>query len=162
MKKALLALTILLVSCSLALFPAIQVSAQELEVSGTVTGEDGTGIPGITVQIQGTNTGTATNANGEFSITAASDAVLIFSGIGFERQEVAVNGQSTINVTMETSTSKLNELVVTALGIQRQERELGYSTKKVDAEDLTESRPEIGRASCRERVQMSEKYGNRN
>src|SRR5690625_1118441 len=125
MKKALLALTILLVSCSLALFPAIQVSAQELEVSGTVTGEDGEGIPGITVQVKGTNTGTATNANGDFSMRAADDAVLIFSGIGFEQQEIEINGQSSINVTMKTGTSQLNELVVTALGMSREKKSLG-------------------------------------
>lgn len=134
MKKTLLVLTMLIVSFSMAL-------AQEHRVSGKVTGSDGTPLPGITVQVKGTNTGTATNAAGEYELSVPDNAVLIFRGIGFLEQNVTVDNRSLVNLTMLSSTEKLNELVVTALGIQRQERELGYSTKRVDSKILTESKP---------------------
>ncbi|HEX5555830.1 MAG TPA: SusC/RagA family TonB-linked outer membrane protein [Chitinophagaceae bacterium] len=135
MKKTILVLTMLVVSCSLAF-------AQEHRVSGKVTDASNDPLPGITVQVQGTNTGTATDADGEYELSVPSaKATLIFRGIGFTQQEVEVNDRSTVNATLESSTAKLNELVVTALGIQRASRELGYSTKEVNSKDLTESRP---------------------
>lgn len=134
MKKALLALAMLIVSCSLAI-------GQEHRVNGKVTGSDGNPLPGITIQIKGTNTGTATNAEGEYELSAPEHAILIFRGIGFIEQNISVDNRSAVNVTMASSTERLNELVVTALGVQRQERELGYSTKEVGSKELTESKP---------------------
>lgn len=116
MKKNLLALTIILVGCSLAFLPLRQANAQEQTVSGTVAGEDGSGIPGITVQIKGTNTGTATDAVGHYEIAVPDNATLIFRGIGFNQKEVEVNGQSSIDVTLETSMESLNEVVVVGYG----------------------------------------------
>lgn len=110
MKKILLALTTLIVSCSLAF-------AQEHTISGTVTGPDGSGIPGITVQIKGTNAGTATDVDGHYSLPVPENATLVFRGIGYGEQEVAVGSQTTINVTMSSSLQSLSEVVV-----------VGYST----------------------------------
>lgn len=117
MKKLLLALTVLMVSCSLAFLPATKAIAQQQTVSGTVTGPDGSGIAGITVHVKGTSTGTATDANGHYQLSVPENATLIFTGIGYTQQEIAVSGQSTVDVTMGTSLESLNEVVV-----------VGYST----------------------------------
>lgn len=139
MKNALLALAIIVVSCSLAFVPLQKASAQELTVSGTVTGPEDSGIPGITIQVKGTNTGTVTNASGHYQISVPDNASLIFRGIGFETQEVAVNGRSTVNVTMTSSTAQLNELVVTALGLSREKKSLGYAQQEVSGDDITKT-----------------------
>lgn len=137
MKKTLLALTMLIVSCSWAF-------AQEHPVSGKVTGSDGSPLPGITVQVSGSSAGTATNASGEYHLTAPSDATLIFRGIGFAEQQVTVNGKSTLNVRMSASTQSLNELVVTAYGIEKTQKALGYSVSKVDPNILVQhSEPDM-------------------
>lgn len=137
MKKTLLALTMLIVSCSWAF-------AQEHEVSGKVIGSDGSPLPGITIQEAGTNTGTATDVSGAFRLTVPSDASLIFRGVGFEAQTVAVNGRSTMNVTMVASTQSLNELVVTAYGIEKSQKALGYAVSQVNPDILVQhSEPDM-------------------
>ncbi|MEE9361093.1 MAG: TonB-dependent receptor [Cellulophaga sp.] len=87
-------------------------------VSGTVTDADGAPLPGANVLVKGTTNGTQTDFDGNFTINADSNATLVFSYIGFKTQEVAVNGQSSIAVTMEEDASQLSEVVV-----------LGYSTQ---------------------------------
>lgn len=131
MKKILLSLTILIVSCSLAL-------AQEHRVSGKVTGTDGTPLPGITVQVKGANTGTATNAGGEYELSVPQDATLIFRGIGFSEQNIPVGTRSTINLTMAPSMEQLSELVVTALGISRERKALGYATQELSSDKINQ------------------------
>ncbi|MGH2644674.1 MAG: carboxypeptidase-like regulatory domain-containing protein, partial [Chitinophagaceae bacterium] len=121
--------------------PSIQAMAQEHRVGGKVTGTDGSPLPGITIQVKGTNTGTATDANGQYELSVSSNSTLIFRGVGYEEQSLEVEGRSQVNVSLRASETKLNELVVTALGIQRQARELGYSTKEVSSKTLNESRP---------------------
>lgn len=111
--------------------------AQEHTVRGTVTGPDGNVLAGITVQLKGTNTATATNANGEFSLIVPSEATLIFTGVGFEDQSVSVGGKSTINISLVTSSRRLNEVVVTALGISREKKALGYSTQSLSSDQIT-------------------------
>lgn len=123
----------LIVSCSLVL-------AQQHSVSGTVTGPDGNPMPGITVQVQGTNTGTATDANGHYQLSVPDNATLIFRGVGFAQQEVEVNGRSNVDISMEASTKRLDELVVTALGIQRSKNELPYAAQEVTSDEITNTR----------------------
>jgi len=112
---------------------------QTFKVTGKVTAStDGFGLPGVSIIIKGTQTGTTTDINGEYSIeVSGNDAVLIFSFIGFETQEVAVNGRRVINVELTESIEALDEVVVTALGIKREEKSLGYSVGKVTGEELT-------------------------
>lgn len=110
MKKILLTLTLLVVGCSLAL-------AQEHKVSGRVTGSDGSGLPGITVKVKGSNLGTATDVNGHYELSVSPNGTLLFTGIGYEQQQIDVNEQNAVNVTLGTSLQNLNELVV-----------VGYST----------------------------------
>ncbi len=111
------------------------------KVSGKVSStKDGATLPGVSVQVKGTNTGTNTNADGVFSLNAGSDATLVFSFIGFKNQEIKVGNQTTINVSLEEDTQNLEEVVVTALGIKKEAKKLGYATSTVGREQLTENR----------------------
>ena len=107
-------------------------------VTGKVTSsEDGSGIPGVNVVLKGTQSGTITDSDGKYSITSPDDnGVLVFSYIGFVTQEVSISGKSSIDVSMEPSSEALNEVVVTALGIPREEQSLGYSVGKVKGDDI--------------------------
>lgn len=89
-------------------------------ITGTVTGEsDGSPIPGVAVVVQGTTVGTITDFDGTFTINAASDAVLVFSYLGFKSETVALNGRSTVNITLEEDTQALDEVVVVGYGTQK-------------------------------------------
>lgn len=132
MKKTLLLLLMLLSTLGIA-------SAQQREISGKVTAsDDGSALPGVSVVVKGTTTGASTNANGDFTLRLPdNNSVLVFSYLGYVTQEINVAGRSTVNVTLSTDSKQLNEVVVTALGIERSERSLGYSTQQVDGESLT-------------------------
>ena len=114
-------------------------SAQDNTVTGKVTNADGKGIEGINVVLKGTRRGTVTNSNGLFSIKATSGA-LVISGIGYAQQEVPINGQSSIDVTLTQAAGELNAVVVTALGISKQERKLGYSVTTVNGDEMNKAR----------------------
>ncbi|WP_439695074.1 SusC/RagA family TonB-linked outer membrane protein [Mucilaginibacter sp. AW1-7] len=136
MKKLLLASLCFLLLC------LTQVHAQNRTVTGTVTAkDDGLPIPGVSVKIKGTSSGTQTNAAGKFSLSVSPGAVLSFSFIGYAAQEVAVGSKSSFDVVLLSSNSQLNEVVVTALGIQRQAISVGYSTSKVSGKDITQAKP---------------------
>ena len=126
----------------LILFLAMGVSlkAQEIQVSGFVTSkEDGYGLPGVTIQVKGTTQGTVTDIDGDYSINAKSNDTLIFSYVGYQTQNIAVQGRNKIDVVMSTDAMMLDNVVITALGIKRQKRELGYATEDISGEDLTRS-----------------------
>lgn len=109
-------------------------------ISGLVTNGNGEPMAGVNVSLKGSSVGTSTNAAGKYSITAPPDGILVYSFIGFEPQEVAVNNQTVINVGMRQGASKLNEIVVTALGIRREAKSLTYSSQTVNTKQLTEAR----------------------
>ncbi|WP_199898649.1 SusC/RagA family TonB-linked outer membrane protein [Prolixibacter bellariivorans] len=114
---------------------------KDLTVSGYVKNEKGEPLPGATISIKGTSIGVVTDIDGKYSITnVPSDATLVFSFIGMESQDIPVNGKETLNVTMSESSIGVGEVVVTALGIKRQARSLGYSTAQVKGDNLVESR----------------------
>ncbi|MFT4567669.1 MAG: TonB-linked SusC/RagA family outer membrane protein [Saprospiraceae bacterium] len=108
-------------------------------IRGTVTdGSDGSGLIGVTIQLKGSLVGTITDIDGQYEIEVnSSDDVLVFSYVSFETQEIAVGGREIIDVTLGKSSELLNEVVVTALGLSREEKSLGYSIGKVDGKDLT-------------------------
>ncbi len=113
----------------------------EFVVSGTVRDENNGTFPGVNVLIKGTTSGTSTDINGRYTLdVGTTDAVLVFSFVGYATQEVPVNGRSVIDVTMEPDIRSLDEIVVTALGIERTTRGLGYAASKVNAEDLSINR----------------------
>jgi TonB-linked SusC/RagA family outer membrane protein len=111
------------------------------KVSGKVSSaKDGAMLPGVSVQVKGTNTGTNTSSDGTFSVNASSDATLVFSFIGFKNQEIKVGNQTIINVSLDEDAQNLEEVVVTALGIKKEAKKLGYATSTVGKEQLTENR----------------------
>ncbi len=112
--------------------------AQTRTVTGKVTSkEDGAAMPGVNILLKGTQKGTSTNATGNYSIEVGSNAVLVFSFVGYEATEIPVGNRSTIDLAMDLSAESLKEVVVTALGIKREEKSLGYSVGKVDGKDLS-------------------------
>ncbi len=109
----------------------------QTKVSGTVKSDAGELLPGVSIIVKGTNTGVITDIDGNYSISVPNaQAVLVFSFVGMQTQEVPVNGQSTVNVTLVTSTIGVDEVVVTALGISREKKSLGYSVGEVAGEQL--------------------------
>lgn len=111
----------------------VQISfAQEKTITGTVSDETGP-LPGVSIIIKGTTTGTQTDFDGNYSITASVGDVLQFSFIGMSTREVTVGASDVINVTLEAD-NVLEEVVVTALGIEREKKSLGYSTQEVEGD----------------------------
>jgi TonB-linked SusC/RagA family outer membrane protein len=134
MKKILLIILVTILShCAL---------AQELNVSGRVTdANDGVPLPGVNVVVKGTTNGTVTDTEGKYSLTVPSGSnVLIFSFIGLVTQEIDVNGRQVIDVPMSSDVTQLNEVVVTALGIERKRNELPYAAQQVTGEQITTTR----------------------
>ncbi|UGU17468.1 SusC/RagA family TonB-linked outer membrane protein [Sinomicrobium kalidii] len=114
--------------------------AQEKTVTGVVTdAEDGMPLPGVNVVVKGTTTGASTDFDGNFTINVSEDGVLVFSNMGYTKKEISVAGKSVINVPLSPNIEELEGVVVTALGIERQERALGYAVSSISAEELTES-----------------------
>ncbi|MCB0450784.1 MAG: SusC/RagA family TonB-linked outer membrane protein [Confluentibacter sp.] len=106
-----------------------------------VDATSGLGLPGVSVAVKGTSKGAITDFDGNYSIEVSSDtAVLQFSYLGFTTQEIAVKGQTVINVSLVEDVSKLDEVVVTALGIKRERKSLGYAVQELKGEGLTEAR----------------------
>src|SRR5688500_7823041 len=127
------ALSKLLLSLSLFLFFSVAASSQT--VTGTVTDATAKPLSGVTVQVKGKTTATVTNDAGNFTINATGTDVLVFSSVGFAPQEVPVNGRSSVTISMAGGTQNLDEVVVTALGINRQARSLGYAATNVKPEE---------------------------
>ena len=118
--------------------------AQTTTITGTVTSSvSGEGvIIGGTVTVKGTTVGVLTDDNGKYSIAVPLNATtLVFSYTGMKKQEIEIGGRQVIDVVMVPDITSLNEVVVTALGIVRQEKALGYSTSQVKAKDLVQSKP---------------------
>ncbi|KQO33319.1 hypothetical protein ASF10_18325 [Flavobacterium sp. Leaf82] len=112
--------------------------AQERAVSGTVSDNTGMPLPGVSVLVKGTKTGTQTDFDGKFSIKASSSQVLVFSYIGMKSQEVAASSTS-ISVKLKDDSVELEGVVVTALGIKKDEKKLGYAVSKVTSDEITKS-----------------------
>ena len=100
-------------------------------ITGKVTDAKRAPLPGVSVKVKGTNAGTTTDANGNFSINAPDVSTLIFSSIGFATQEVEVNKRTSINITLAEDSKGLSEVVVTAFGVKRARRGLVYSSSEV-------------------------------
>jgi len=114
--------------------------AQERVVSGVVSDNAGLPLPGVSVAVKGTKSGTQTDFDGKFSIRATSSQVLVFSFVGMKTQEARASSTS-IKVKMESDALELSEVVVTtALGIKRSERAIGYAAQSVKGDAITEAR----------------------
>ena len=132
MKKVLLLLAVLALS--------INVMMAQSKVSGKVTNsETGAAIEGATVIVEGSTTGVLTDANGQYELTlpAGSDN-LVFSFVGMKKQTIAIAGQSTINISLVQEITELNEVVVTAYGISRDKKALGYGVENIDGDAIAQ------------------------
>ena len=109
---------------------------QAQSISGTVTDDNGVPLPGATVLVQGTTNGVSTNFDGNYSINASSGDTLVFSFVGYTTQSVVVGSSSTVNAQLSPDNA-LEEVVVTALGVKRNTKALGYSVTEVDGTELS-------------------------
>lgn len=136
MKKLLSSLFILLLFLSTAM-------AQERTVRGTVKGkDDGLPLPGVSVRVKGTTTGTQTGPNGQFTIkVSGNNATLDFTYIGYSKQSVSVGSRSDLSIVLSTDANQLNEVVIGALGIERQKKEIGYAATTVTNESVNRATP---------------------
>lgn len=112
----------------------------EITVTGTVTDEGGNAIPGVTVSVAGTTMGTATDLYGKYTLTVPDGSSLVFSFIGFVSQTEEVGTRSVIDVVLIEDTAALDEIVVTALGIQRDKKALTYATGELKGSDFVNAR----------------------
>lgn len=112
--------------------------AQQRTITGTVTDEDGLPLPGVNVLIKGTTTGVQTDFDGNYSVAAQPGDVLVFSFVGLETAEYTVANNDTIDVVLKQSAAQLQEVVVTALGIKREKKSLGYATQEVDGSEVSD------------------------
>jgi TonB-linked SusC/RagA family outer membrane protein len=125
---------------TLLLAVVVQVTfAQEKTVSGIVSDSSGT-LPGVSVIVKGTSTGTQTDFDGKYAIIAKQGDILSFSYIGYKTVDQTVTAANTINIQLEEGGEMLDEIVITAFGIKREEKALGYSVQSIKGESLTEAR----------------------
>ena len=111
-------------------------SAQEKTITGKVLGEDNRPISGVTVLVKGTKNVTTTNQNGTFTIKADPKQTLVFTSLNYLKKEVVIGSKTEINVQLTPSQDQLDEVVVVAMDIKRNSRELGYSTQNVTGKDI--------------------------
>lgn len=118
--------------------------AQTKTISGTITGaDDGLPIPGAAVMVKGTSVGTVTNMDGVYSLEVPANATtFVVSYMGMVTQEVAIQGRTSVSVVLASDSKQVQEVVVTALGIKRSEKSLGYSATTVGSEEITKSQSE--------------------
>jgi TonB-linked SusC/RagA family outer membrane protein len=109
-------------------------------ITGTIVDNNGNPIPGVSVTVRGTRRGVTTDAAGKFSIEAAKGETLIFSIIGFQTKEVKLGAETSLSLTLAPFSAQMTEVVVTALGIKKQSRVLGYSTTEVAGSEISGSR----------------------
>jgi TonB-linked SusC/RagA family outer membrane protein len=119
-----------------------QAELQKIKITGRVIDNAGAPVPGVTIVIKGTNNGSMSDVNGNYSlnIQSGTKSILVFKLLGFEPVEVPVLNQTEINVTLMEKIVNIDEVVVTALGISREAKSLGYSRQSVDANYMTDSR----------------------
>ena len=133
MRKILLMMTAIL-SAGLAF-------AQEMQVTGIATAaDDGSPMPAVSVSVQGTSRGTTTDLDGAYTISVPSNGTLVFSFMGYEDAMVPVNGRKVINVTLNPGSIQIDEVVITALGISKAEKAIGYAATTIKADDIISAR----------------------
>jgi TonB-linked SusC/RagA family outer membrane protein len=124
---------------SMMLLCVLVTHAQTHQVTGKVMDSTGAAIPGASINVKGERKGTSADASGFFSIPVQENGIIIVSGIGFAPQEINVRSQSSVAITLMSSDRTLNEVVVTALGIRREKRELTSASQTVDGSLLNKS-----------------------
>lgn len=113
---------------------------QDVIIKGTVTDQNGKPLPGVTVLVAGAATGTVTDLNGAYSVSVPEGGSLVFSFVGYASETRPIGGQSIIDVTLAEDLTGLEEVIVTALGIRREAKSLGYATSSVSSDEMTINR----------------------
>ncbi|MBO9616698.1 MAG: SusC/RagA family TonB-linked outer membrane protein [Dyadobacter sp.] len=113
--------------------------AQDLSIKGKVQSADGY-LPGASILIKGTSRGSTTDTNGDFTLSAPANATLVISFIGYKTLEIPVGSKTVFDITLENDATQFNEIVVTALGIAREKKALGYAVQEVSGKTLTQAR----------------------
>src|SRR4051794_25786449 len=121
--------------CFLGLFCCAYVFAQTRTITGKITNAEGKAVPYGSVTIKGTTNGVAANENGEFAIQAAPNATLLVSAAGYQPSELNIGNRTDLSVSLQGASS-LGEVVVTAMGISRNAKSLGYSTTTLKSEEI--------------------------
>lgn len=134
-RKPILFIAVMFFLCTLS------VASQELTVNGKVISEeDGSPLPGVNIVLKGTQIGTMSDFDGEYSIKIPkTSSVLVFSSLGFSVRELQVDGRSIVNVALVIDSEQLDEVVVTAFGIERKKKALGYSVQEIKGDRITEA-----------------------
>ncbi len=131
----------LVLSLMLLLLPSA-VQAQERTITGTIISEDKTPLSGVTVRVKGTRRIIQTDANGKFSIKVSPGEVLQVSYVGYQTEEIKPGDGTTVGISLKAADNMMGEVVVTAMDIKRNPRELGYSVQKVGGADIQETQRE--------------------
>ncbi|WP_246535425.1 SusC/RagA family TonB-linked outer membrane protein [Litoribacter ruber] len=116
-------------------------SKEERRIRGRVVDrETGEPLPGVNILVKGTNKGTVTDIEGVYTLMVEQGDILVYSYIGYQKREVVILNQEEVNIQLDMDDSDLQEVIVTALGIKREEKALGYATQKVSGEELLDAR----------------------
>ncbi len=140
MRKPILHRALGLMGLLMLLISPLLLFAQEQITGRVLSQRDNSPLSSVSVLVKGTNKGVATDVDGRFRISAKQGDVLVVSGVGITSQEVTVSGTGEIIINAVTNSNSLNEVVVTALGIRREKKKLGYAIQEVKGEDLTVAR----------------------
>ena len=115
--------------------------AQDRTITGTITSPEGEALPGVNVLVQGTTTGTTTDIDGNYSLSVPADATnLVYSFVGYRSQVVVIGNRSAIDIALEEDIASLEEIVVTAFGVEREKKAVTYSAQNVDVDDISKAR----------------------
>ncbi|MGC1633171.1 MAG: carboxypeptidase-like regulatory domain-containing protein [Gelidibacter sp.] len=115
--------------------------AQDKVISGTISDGSGLPLPGVNIIVKGTSTGTQSDFDGKYSIEAKTGDVLSFTYVGLKPQEITVGSSNLINVTMKEDAAMLDEVIITALGVSREKKSLGYSVQDLGGEEINKTKP---------------------
>jgi len=138
MRMRLKSLAVLLLCCLLGAGVQAQ---QKKTISGVITESGGSLVQGVTITEKGTKNAVVSDAQGRYTITVASNATLVLTSVGYTPIEIGVAGRSDYNVSLASQAGDLNEVVVTALGLKRDKKSVGYAIQQVKAEDITKAAP---------------------
>lgn len=126
---------------------SIAVTAQVRPVTGTVKDDQGAAVPGVSVKVKGSSTATVADGNGSYKISASDASVLVFTAVGFNDYEQKVGKSSVLNISLTKKVNELENVVVTAQGIKKKTKEIGYSYAKVSNEEVTNGHsPQLAQA----------------
>lgn len=124
----------------ISLLSFFRVQSQTATLRGKVIDAANSPVPGVSIRIKGISTGTSSNNEGAFTINTPSGATLVITALGYQSQEIPFTGQTQLTIQLEEDNQTLNEVVVTALGIKREKRQLTYSTQEVSGADIAKTK----------------------